>query len=468
MIAKLPELEIPAENPWENDKLNRQKTGISLTELVNNIDSSFVLAIDGAWGTGKTTFINMWDQHLKNQELTTIKFNAWENDYVEDPLIVFITETTRALNENSFEDSNIKEKISKFKSSGVELIKRAVPAILRLATAGILNLPENYEEEIGKLLSEIATDRLKAYEESKETIENFKASLKDVVDELPEQKLVFFVDELDRCRPSFAIGLLEVVKHFFSIDGIVFVLSLDKKQLANSIQAVYGHQFDGEIYLRRFVDLSYQLTLPQMIDLRDYYRDLLRQYDFWESYQRIDSPRSQDELNSLNELIPNLVNNFNLTLRDVHQVLLRISISLKSIPKGQMHYFGLFVFLSFLKEFEPQIFDNYQEDVDSVLGLVYGSSWNSNLSYILQALLVVGYEELNQNNDNNRLRYTHLEAQITGNWLEILKDENLDKSSHEFKRASQIQRWLPYGLSEGVGIESIINKVKLAHRFDLA
>ena len=70
-----------------------------------------------------------------------------------------------------------------------------------------------------------------------------------------------FIDELDRCRPSFAIELLEGVKHLFGIQGVCFVVSTNMAQLSESIKAVYGSGFDGYGYLKRFFDVEYSLPL---------------------------------------------------------------------------------------------------------------------------------------------------------------------------------------------------------------
>ena len=78
-----------------------------------------------------------------------------------------------------------------------------------------------------------------------------------------EKTVIIFVDELDRCRPSYAIELLERIKHLFNIGGLVFVLALDREQLGHSIKAVYGNGIDSDGYLRRFVDFEYQLKNPE-------------------------------------------------------------------------------------------------------------------------------------------------------------------------------------------------------------
>ena len=70
------------------------------------------------------------------------------------------------------------------------------------------------------------------------------------------------IDELDRCRPSYAVELLEVAKHLFSVDRIIFVLAVNRDQLAHSVRALYGSDFDAEGYLRRFFDVDFQLPEP--------------------------------------------------------------------------------------------------------------------------------------------------------------------------------------------------------------
>ncbi len=77
-----------------------------------------------------------------------------------------------------------------------------------------------------------------------------------------ERPLIVMIDELDRCRPSYAIELLEVAKHLFSVDHIVFVLAVNRSELAHSIRALYGSDFDAEGYLRRFFDVDFRLPEP--------------------------------------------------------------------------------------------------------------------------------------------------------------------------------------------------------------
>ena len=62
----------------------------------------------------------------------------------------------------------------------------------------------------------------------------------DKTAEFTSKKLVFLIDELDRCRPTYAVETIEKIKHLFSVPGIIWVLVMNKEQIESSIQKVYG------------------------------------------------------------------------------------------------------------------------------------------------------------------------------------------------------------------------------------
>jgi hypothetical protein len=111
--------------------------------------------------------------------------------------------------------------------------------------------------------------QIERYQEEKNSISGFREALS----ELPKQialhdgkpkQVVFFIDELDRCRPDFAISLLERIKHLFTVDNFIFVLALDREQLRNIIKTLYGTGQQADSYLRRFIDFSYKLEKPSI------------------------------------------------------------------------------------------------------------------------------------------------------------------------------------------------------------
>src|SRR5260370_28284823 len=92
MKIKHNEIEIPVDNPFVNCKLNRESYAKVITEIIGNYADGFVLAINNEWGTGKTTFVKMWKQQLDNGGFQTIYFNAWENDFNNNPLVALMSE----------------------------------------------------------------------------------------------------------------------------------------------------------------------------------------------------------------------------------------------------------------------------------------------------------------------------------------------------------------------------------------
>ena len=93
MINRLPDLEIDPEHPFKYDKLDRENYANILISIFNiYAPTGCVIALNGCWGAGKSTFIRMLIQHLKNNNGHPLYFNAWENDYVDDPLIAILSE----------------------------------------------------------------------------------------------------------------------------------------------------------------------------------------------------------------------------------------------------------------------------------------------------------------------------------------------------------------------------------------
>ena len=254
------EIEIPKADPFKNDLLNRKEPAENLTRLIDGIEGPCVLAIDAAWGAGKTTFLKMWAQHLRNEQFTVVEFNAWETDHAGDPFVAIVAELTEGLRE--FADESLTEKIRETAEAAKQVALRAIPGAIRILTAGVLDVQPLLEKEAGKLLASYAEDRLKKYTEAKDSIEGFRNKLQDMAKSLAVSKthpLIVMVDELDRCRPSYAVELIEVAKHLFAVDHTVFVLAINRDQLAHSIKALYGNDFDATGYLRRFLDVDFRL-----------------------------------------------------------------------------------------------------------------------------------------------------------------------------------------------------------------
>ena len=254
------DIEIPADEPFRHDLLNRREAVDTLTHLVGNLEGPCVVAVDAAWGFGKTTFLKMWSQHLRNHGFPVVAFNAWETDFSENPFLTLSSELTEGLQSGN----------AKLPARTIEKLKDVSQEILRLLLPGAIRFLGSQIPMIGAQLADeavaIAKQKMSGHAEARTSIRKFRQVLEGTAAVLSEvngnRPLMLMVDELDRCRPSYAVELLEVAKHLFSVDRIVFVLAVNCDQLAHSVKALYGHDFDAERYLHRFFDVDFRLPEP--------------------------------------------------------------------------------------------------------------------------------------------------------------------------------------------------------------
>ena len=293
------EIDVPEDDPFKNDLLGRKEPAEVLTHLVGSIEGPCVLAVNAAWGAGKTTFLKIWSQHLRNQGFPVVGFNAWETDHSGDPFVALSSELTEGLQE--YKDEPLVQKIDETKKAAKEVFRRAVPGIIRVTTAGILDVSPLIEKELGQTLASYAKDRLSEYQEAQKSVNTFRNVLQDMAGTLSKSRenrpLIVVIDELDRCRPSYAVELLEVAKHLFMVDHIVFVLAVNRSELGHSIKALYGSGFDAEGYLRRFFDVDSRLPEPERdafiaamlnaIQINDYFSRTRNQYNHADEIRKI-------------------------------------------------------------------------------------------------------------------------------------------------------------------------------------
>ena len=250
-------IDIPKKEPFKNDLLNRKEPAEALTSLVDAIEGPCVLAVDAAWGAGKTTFLGMWAQHLRNQEFPVVCFNAWETDFSDDPFSVLASELTESYFQDYSARNDKTQKTYHIKETIEKLISHATLATGRPVTTGCIDPEESKKTSLNPLLD--------AHREDKELVEALKILLEGAAKKLSDEKkhpLIVIVDELDRCRPSYVVKFLKITKHLFSVNGIVFVLAVNFSELARSVKSLYGEDFDAQGYLRRFFDDDFQLSQP--------------------------------------------------------------------------------------------------------------------------------------------------------------------------------------------------------------
>ncbi len=326
---------IPDSNrPFKDCKLNRERYADILTEIIENEKNGFVLAINNEWGTGKTTFIKMWQKSLENKQYQTLYFNAWENDFSDNAMVALISEF-----------NELTQRDTKFEKPFKMVIEKATPIMKRIAPAFFKSLidkyvGENFYKEILKDVIDGASDILQSeienYSKRKKGIKEFKESLTNFIKEVtPEKSLIFFIDELDRCRPDYAVEVLEKIKHLFSVKGVVFVISIAKTQLAHAVRGVYGSEnTDAEEYLKRFFDIEYSLPKPSTVEFCKYLFDYFNYDQFFFSEKRRNRTQFQSEIDSFIKSTSHLFEMAGFNLRLIERIFAHIRLSLNTFDEN--------------------------------------------------------------------------------------------------------------------------------------
>ena len=303
----------------EKNIIGRNTEIINFIRLLDSIKSNFSIAIDNDWGTGKTFFVKQvkmildaYNEHSYDYELSNLEriknvidiknidlhlavyYNAWENDNQKSPLLSLIYEIIKVakIDINKTDISINKEKIIK---------------------DGIKELLKCVETEAKDIFKEI-----KGQKSIKEQVDNI---LNNLLLEHGE-RLVIFIDELDRCRPTFAVELLEQIKHYFDNDKITFVFSTNIKQLQYTIKKYYGEAFEAKRYLDKFFDLTVSLNEVNVIEYFNFVNEDLRDdmYDY---------------------VCKEIVKEYNFTLRDIIKFTQINKICIENLRKNQNKYLYL-------------------------------------------------------------------------------------------------------------------------------
>ena len=355
MNIKHYEIEIEPENPFANCKLDRQKYSGILTNIINSYPNGFVLGLNNKWGTGKTTFVKMWEQDLKNNGFQTLYFNAWENDFENNPLTALMGELKTLTTKET--EPSFKKTLKKAST----LTKHIAPIIAKAIADRYIDTEGVKDAIIGvtKGLSDVFENEVNEYQNKKKSISDFRQSLAEFIANTNEGKpLIFIVDELDRCRPNYAVSILEQIKHFFSIPNIVFILSIDKEQLGNAVKGVYGsNDIDAEEYLRRFIDIEYSIPEPETGFFYKYLYDYFQFDDFFQSKERSQYRELQSDKSNFLETCKLIFTNARIPLRQQEKIFAHSRLALRSFKWNSYVVPHVFHFLTFIKVIDNEFYE---------------------------------------------------------------------------------------------------------------
>lgn len=333
----------------------------------DNDHKSFVMAIDGAWGTGKTTFIK--ECLLDNEDFIIIYYDAWKNDFWNNAFEPFLSKFMKS---SLFESKEVKEKIlSKFCSVASVVAKHlALGFIKKHFEVDLKDVANDAEEKFGENSKEAIYSVYSDFDDFDNIIETFKGYLSEIY-KVENKQIVVIIDELDRCKPDFATATLEFVKHIFDCEGYSFIISSNIDELSKSMKYVYG-DMDTRAYLNRFFD---QISMFPMLLTDGLIKEELKRISFLNDTTIKTITKFFDEHHITN-------------IRDFQRfraAVLVLSDELKKLkyPGGQ----ETFIFLLLMKTFSQEIyFDliNGKADVKK-LPIIIKNTYDNSLFYDINA-----------------------------------------------------------------------------------
>lgn len=225
------------DQPFEGDRLDRQRRVEALCRLITRTESAAVVAVNGSFGSGKSVFLQMCAAHLRGQGVGVAEFNAWQQSHTGTPLVDLVSALTGEA------------------TAGRRLLEIAVNLTWRSAQMASKGLVAREDFQ--------AAEDAPLFEEWKQT-EQRRAEFRQGMVELVEHdgRRVVFIDELDRCLPARALELLDTVRHLFDVPGVVIVLGINEHELHQRVRQLFGNGCKADVYLRRFIDLTINLPDP--------------------------------------------------------------------------------------------------------------------------------------------------------------------------------------------------------------
>lgn len=275
-----------------SDTIGRNDDLFYFVRILSGLSSGSAVALNAAWGSGKTFFVKqakmLIDIHnpnsdidiefLNEEEIASIKkvynkynygtekyempkmatvyYDAWKYDNTEDPLLslLYCIITRYRENINPSKVSWMKGALLKSLPLFNGLAKSVTGLDIKEILEGLKNILETQEDWFKQIKKE-------------NDIEKQVREFLSYIIRNDEEKLIIFIDELDRCNPQYAVKLLERVKHYFNHPKVVFVISYNKAELQHSIKTLYGSEFSADKYLERFFDYEFGLST---IDVEKY------------------------------------------------------------------------------------------------------------------------------------------------------------------------------------------------------
>lgn len=379
--------QISDSDAWKDDPFDRKRDAEMLSRLIaSSITDPLVLSLQAPWGSGKTTFLKRLQVHIRGEfAIPSISIDAWKNDESQDPLVTIISEIKLSLEKKAIRSRGERTKVAIGKaitSMAQHGAKLVLPAV---AVAAEFLVPGSGIGAASAGVGEMGERLLDAQDEKRKAEPDFRDALTEARDLLTRRKktapvkpMLLIIDELDRCRPDYAIRMLERIKHYFDVPGITFLIATDRGNLPSAVRTVYGAHVEGELYLRKFFDYEFHLPAPctstyakhvvakhVLPDIQPVTRNAIRPKPchLRSFIDHIDNaPKTELDKCEYLEHFPAIASAMNLSLRDTGQALTMLAAFVHSRVKGTAIIPIVDCYISCLRFAHPTGFRSLIED----------------------------------------------------------------------------------------------------------
>jgi len=235
------------------DTLNFNDARSLFIGTVKTVVPPLTVGLYGPWGSGKSTMIRGMVEQLQKDNYLTLVFDAWKYRHEKNLILPLLCALQR-------------EHLSQFKDEK-DSVKKVVSSVAFASLAGFLKHKTGIEINDIKTTFEIYEGGYKYYKKYDDQVSKIEQEYKDFIASLLEktgkEKLVVFVDNLDRCLPDVVVNLLEDISSFLSIPQIpcVYVLAMDKENVIKAVKHRFP-DFDGADYLEKIVQIPLKMPAP--------------------------------------------------------------------------------------------------------------------------------------------------------------------------------------------------------------
>lgn len=380
------------------DKLNRRHYAEYLYFYLKEKGkkNNTVINLNAEWGAGKSFFIKRFYNSIKDAH-PCVYIDAWKQDFSDDAFLTLFSSLSQQL-------QTYAGKLDARLIQSGHAIGRFTKGVLPEIISGLIKTYAGVDN-VGDIAKEASLIMLKEHQEKLKSIKVLKKELtlwsRLAYENSFSYPIFIFIDELDRCRPDYAISLLEIVKHIFDIKNFVFIIATDTDQLQHSIKNVYGNDFSANDYLGRFFHRRFTLKQPE---LKDLINSVVGDYigtDFENITSKTYPLTATLEDFSIN--ISNVFEAFGLNLRDSIRNTERLIDILKSdLVKKKVDYIFI-ISLMIIYDKDRQIIDGLIGRRNAAQRFTDSIKQSSNLKGVSQAIL-----ELNLDTNQQRIGVNYI------------------------------------------------------------